>query len=191
MVFATSIMTVFPPLVGGIVVTGLAAALMSSADSFIMMGSASISRDIYQQYLKPNASKKDMLKISRWSVVFMSVIALVIALFGKGIIPVYILVVKICGAGLVFPFFALMFWRRTTRKGVLAGMAAGGLITMGWYMAGNPGGIIEAVPGYLSSLIVLIIVSLLTEHAPDEQVKAAYFEELDTSDYLARLNHEA
>lgn len=177
LVFTEAINTVFPAAIGGLIVVGLAAALMSGADSFIMMGSASITRDIYQRYLRPNESKKRMLRVCRWSVVLISLIGLIVALWGKGIIPIYILVVKTAGAGLVFPFLALMFWRRATRKGVTASMLAGCLITVGWYMAGNSW-VIEAVAGYLASLVVLVVVSLLTSHAPDEQVKAVYFEPL-------------
>lgn len=172
---------VFPAVIGGLIVVSLAAALMSGADSFIMMGSASISRDIYQRYLRPNQTKSQMLAVCRWSVVLISLIALVIALWGKGIIPIFILVVKTAGAGLVFPFLALMFWKKATRKGVTASTLAGCLVTVGWYMAGNPW-IIEAVAGYLVSLVVLVVVSLLSSHAPNEQIKAVYFEALDVSE---------
>jgi SSS family solute:Na+ symporter len=177
LVFTQAISTIFPAAIGGLVVVGLAAALMSGADSFIMMGSASVARDIYQQYIKPDSTEKQMLKVSRWSVVLISLIGLVVALNGKGIIPLYLLAVKTVGAATVFPFFALMFWKRATRTGILAGMLTGGVMTIGWYLAGNPF-VMEAVPGYLACLVVMIPASLLTSHAPDEQVKAAYFEEL-------------
>lgn len=188
MVFTKVISEVFPPVLGGIVVVGLTAAIMSGGDSFIMMGSASVARDIYQQYFRPHATKPQMLWVSRWSTLFISVAALVIALVGRGIIPVYILAVKTVGAGLVFPFCALMFWRRATRKGVLASMVAGITVTLFWDVLGNPY-IIEGVAGYVSSLLVLIAVSLLTSHSPDEQVKAAYFEPLKTEEYTTRLSH--
>lgn len=60
-------------------------------------------------------------------------------------------------------------------------MLAGCLITVGWHMAGSPW-IIEAVAGYLASLVVLVVVSLLSSHAPDEQIKAVYFEPLDVKE---------
>ena len=181
-VTATAIANVFPPVVGALVVVGLAAAVMSSADSFSMMGSSSISRDIYQQYYRPMASDREMLIISRWSVALMSLLALAIALEGRAIIPVYIMVVETCGAGLVFPVLALMFWRRATRTGITASILAGFLVTVCWHLVGSPW-IVEAVPGYFASLVVLVAVSLCTGHASDEQVKAAYFEELDPAAY--------
>jgi len=183
LVFTQSISTVFPPAVGGFVLIGLAAALMSGADSFIMSGSASITRNIYQQYLRPDANDRQMLKVSRLSVLLISVFGLAIALFAEGIIPVYILVLKIVGAGLVFPFLALMFWRRATQKGVIAGMVTGVVVTIGWNIAGNPF-VIQAVPGYLSSLVATVVVSLLTSHAADEQIGALYFTPTDSRDHI-------
>ncbi len=188
MVFTEIISKVFPPVLGGLVVVGLAAAIMSGGDSYIMMGSASVARDLYQQYVKPTATQIEMLWVSRWSALFISVAALVVALVGRGIIPVYILAVKTVGAGLVFPFIALMVWRRATYKGVIASMVAGIATTVLWNMLGNPY-VIEAVAGYVSSLLVLIAVSLVTSHSPDEQVKAVYFEPLDTEAYTNQFSH--
>lgn len=189
LVFTTIVSQHVNPYAGSVVVLALTAAIMSGADSFTMMGSASIARDIYQQYYKPKASRREMLTISRCSVVFMSVAAVIVALVGRGIIPVYILVVKICGAGLVIPVLALLFWSRATRTGVLAGMTAGGVVTIGWHLAGNPY-VIQAIPGYGAALLVTILVSLFTKHAPDEQVKAAFFEELDAEQYHRRFKIE-
>lgn len=182
LVFTQTISQVFPAFLGGFIVVGLAAAIMSGGDSYIMMGSASVARDIYQQYFRPKATKTQMLSVSRWSALFISVSALVVALLGRGIIPVYILVVKTAGAGLVFPFLALMFWRRATSKGVTAGMVAGITTTIVWNALGSPY-VIEAVAGYGASLVVLLAVSFLTSHSPDEQIRAAYFEPLETDVY--------
>ena len=174
LVFTEAISTVFPSVVGSIVLIGLMAALMSGADSFIMSGAASVTRNIYQQYFHPEATDRQMLKVSRLSVLLISAVGLVVALFAEGIIPVYILTVKIVGAGLVFPFLALMFWRRATQKGIITGMIVGVVVTIGWHVAGNPF-VMQAVPGYLSSLVVIIVVSLLTSHAADEKTKPLYF----------------
>ncbi|MCF8043416.1 MAG: sodium:solute symporter family protein [Desulfarculaceae bacterium] len=178
LVFTEAIFTVFPAALGGLVIVGLFAALMSGGDSFIMMGSASLARDVYQQFINPKASPQRMLVVSRWSVVLLSLAALSVALLGTGIVPIYLLVVKTAGAAVVFPFLALMFWPRATRKGIVASMIAGGAVTICWHLAGNPY-VMGAVPGYLSSLAVLVVTSLLTRHSPGEQVKAAYFHPLE------------
>jgi SSS family solute:Na+ symporter len=177
LVFTETIDTTMPPIIGGLVIIGLMAAIMSGGDSFIIMGAASIARDIYQQFIKSKATDQQILNVSRLGSISIALLALIIALEGEGIIPVYIRVVKIAGAGLVFPFLALMFWRGATQKGIITSMIAGGLVTYVWEKLENPF-VIEAVAGYLASLAVLVVVSFLTKHAADEQVKAAYFEPL-------------
>ncbi|MCK4245545.1 MAG: sodium:solute symporter family protein, partial [Candidatus Omnitrophica bacterium] len=124
------------------------------------------------------------LKVSRVSVILISVLGLIVALTGEGIIPV--LAIKTMGAVLVFSFLAFMFWKRATQKGIIASMVAGGVVTLVWHLAGNPV-VIKAVAGYASALVALVVVSLLTSHSPDEQVKAAYFEHLDMSAYNERF----
>ncbi len=187
LVFTTAVSSVFPPYLGAFVVVGLAAAIMSGADSFTMMGSASMARDIYQQFFKPHATRREMLTVARCSVVLMSVAGVVLALNAQGIIAVYILVLKIYGAGMVFPVLALMFWKRTTRTGVQAGMISGGLVTFLWHLAGITF-VMEALAGYGISLLTTVVFSLLSSHAPDEQVKAPFFEELDVSGYCLRFS---
>jgi SSS family solute:Na+ symporter len=173
MVFPEAIATVFPSVVGGILLIGLLAAIMSSADTFIMSGSAVATKNIYQQYVSPRATEKQLFHVSRYAVMVVAVFGLIIALFGGGIIPTAILTLKICGSGLVFPFLALMFWRRATSKGIIAGMISGVLVTVLWEIVGNPLGM-HAIPGYLASLISLIIVSLVTSHGADENTEPLY-----------------
>jgi SSS family solute:Na+ symporter len=187
LVFTTVVSSVFPPYLGAFIVVGLAAAIMSSADSFTMMGSASMARDIYQQFFKPHATRREMLTVARCSVVLMSLAAVVLAFNAQGIITIYILVLKIYGAGMVFPVLALMFWKRTTRLGVQAGMISGGLVTILWYLAGNPL-VMESLAGYTASLTATLVFSLLSAHAADEQVRAPFFQELDVTEYRRRLS---
>ena len=65
-------------------------------------------------------------------------------------------------------------------------MLAGGLVTLVWHLLSDPF-LLEAVAGYLSSLAATLAVSLLTRHAPDEQIKAIFFEDIDPEDYHRRF----
>ena len=178
-VFTVSIKTVFPPTLGAMIIVGLVAAIMSGADSFIMMATASISRDIYQRYYRPDASSRQILIFSRLGVVGFSCLGLIIALAAQGIIPLLMLSFKTTGASLVIPFLALMFWKNSTRSGVIWGMVAGLLTTMVLYFYSGQS-IWPSAWGYVCSLAVTIAVSILTAHADDEQVKALYFQMVDT-----------
>jgi SSS family solute:Na+ symporter len=174
MVFAEALSTVFPVAIAGLLLIGLMAAIMSSADTFILSGAAVTTRNVYQQYLRPQATDSQMLQVSRYSVLLVATLGLGIALFGGGIIPTALLSMKIVGSGLVFPFLALMFWRRATLKGIISGMILGVLVTIIWEIADNPLGM-QAIPGYIASLVAIIVVSLFTSHAPEEKVEALYF----------------
>jgi SSS family solute:Na+ symporter len=178
-VFTVSIKTIFPPTLGAMIIVGLVSAIMSGADSFIMMATASISRDIYQRYFRPDASSRQILFFSRLGVVGFSCLGLIIALTAQGIIPLLMLSFKTTGASLVMPFLALMFWKNSTRSGVIWGMVAGLLTTMVLYFYSGQS-IWPSAWGYACSLAVTIAVSILTAHADDEQVKALYFQMLDT-----------
>jgi SSS family solute:Na+ symporter len=178
-VFTVSIKTIFPPTLGAMIIVGLVSAIMSGADSFIMMATASISRDIYQRYFRPDASNRQILFFSRLGVVGFSCLGLIIAFAAQGIIPLLMLSFKTTGASLVIPFLALMFWKNSTRSGVIWGMVAGLLTTMVLYFYSGQS-IWPSAWGYACSLAVTIAVSILTAHADDEQVKALYFQMLDT-----------
>ena len=181
--FTVSIRSIFPPVLGALIIIGLAAAIMSGADSLIMVAAASMSRDIYQRYFRPNATSRQLLFYSRAGVSAFSCLGLIIALTAGGIMPLLVLAFKTSGAGLAFPFLALMFWKSSTRAGVIGGMTAGITVTTAlqffptltqW----------PAAWGYIASLITIVGISLLTSHAENEQVRAVFVHGLDTGESL-------
>lgn len=179
-VFTVSVKTIFPPTLGAMIIVALMAAIMSGADSYIMMATASISRDIYQRYFRPNASSQQILVFSRLGVIGFSCLGLIIALAAQGIIPLLMLSFKTTGACMTFPFLALMFWKNSTRAGIVWGMMAGLLTSILFFCFYSTQSIWPSVWGYACCLVVTITVSLLTSHAADEQVKAVFFQDLDT-----------
>ncbi|MEL7568348.1 MAG: hypothetical protein AAGU27_26215, partial [Dehalobacterium sp.] len=74
------------------------------------------------------------------------------------------------------PVMAAMFWRRTTKTGVLLSIAGSLIFTIGWNLAGRPFGLHEVIPGLVVSLVLLVIGSLFSEHSPDEEVAAYYYD---------------
>ncbi|MQA60968.1 MAG: sodium:solute symporter family protein [Actinophytocola sp.] len=184
-VFYIVLQDILPPYLGGILAMALMAALVSGGDSFLLQGTANLTRDLYQRYLRPEASQEQLLRISRWGVTLIGLVALLIAFFITDIVGIYTYTLKWTAIALVLPFLAVMFWRRTTRFGVIASMVLGPAVTIGWEVAGNPFGLTEIVPGYLAAAAALIFGSLFTDHAPGEQVRAIW------RDGLARRSDEA
>ena len=158
---------VFTACVAGLILAGILAATMSTADSQLLAAASSASDDIYGKFFgKGQDNKKNML-IARIAVVVMSVIALFIASDPDSSV---FQIVSFAWAGFGAAFGPLMllalFWKRTNKYGALAGMISGGAMIFIWKFLVKPMGgvfgIYELFPGFIVSLIFIVIVSLLT-----------------------------
>lgn len=177
-VFYTVLQEVLPPVLGGILAMGLMAALVSGGDSFIMQGASNLTRDIYNRYLNPEATSDELLRVSRWSVAIIAVLGLAVSFAVTDIITLYSYALKWIGVTLVIPFLAIMFWRRTTKQGIIWSMVLALTATILWEVAGRPLGLNEALIGYAVMAVSLVSISLLTRHAPEEQVVALWTDNL-------------
>lgn len=181
-VFYLVLQDILPPYVGGILAMALMAALVSGGDSFLLQGTANITRDLYQRYRRPEATQEQLLKTSRWGVTWIGLVALLIAFFITDIVGIYTYTLKWTAVALVPSFLAVMFWRRTTRFGAISGMLLGLVVTIAWEVIGRPFGLTEIVPGYLAGTAGLVLGSLFTKHAPGEQVRAIWRDGLERRD---------
>lgn len=179
LVFSYVTTDLLPPAIGGIVLIGLLSALMTGANSFILQGSSNLTQDIYHRLLKPDATEKSLMFVSRLTVVIISALAVVVAYRITDIITLYKWALQLSATIMVFPFLAVMFWRRVTRAGVLTSMILAGLATLSWPFLGI--GLNQAIFGFMVSLVSLVGVSLATRHSPREQVRAVYWEDLDSA----------
>lgn len=165
---------VLPAIVAGIILAGILAATMSTADSQMLAAASSVSQNIVQDFFKVKLSEKQSLLVARLTIVAISVIGIFLArdpnssVFG---------IVSFAWAGFGGAFGAVtlcaLFWKRSNRWGALAGMISGGVMVFVWKYAVRPLGgvwnIYELLPAFLVSLVFIIVVSLLTE-APDASI---------------------
>lgn len=179
LIFSYVTVELLHPAIGGVVIVGLLAALMTGADSFILQGSSNLAQDFYHRLINPNANEKQKMFVARLSVVIISVLAVLVAYFMTDIIAMYQWALRITATTLIFPFLAVMFWRRATGMGSLLSMALASLATAFWPLLNTS--IDPVFPGFLVSLVVLVGVSFLTSHSKDESVKAVYWEDLPTA----------
>ncbi|NMA24066.1 MAG: sodium/proline symporter [Clostridiales bacterium] len=118
----------FPPLLAGVVMAGILAATISSSDSYLLISASAVSKNIYQSIFKKNAKDKEILLVSRITLVVVALIAMLIALDENSII---FKIVSFAWAGFGATFGPVilfsLFWKRTTRTGALAGMLSGGI----------------------------------------------------------------
>lgn len=120
------------PLGLGLAGVGLAAAAMSSADTFATSGGSCLSRDIYQRYIKPDATMKEMLAINRISVLIIVAGATFFSFYIQGIIDAIHIATFIASASYFFPLMGGLFWKRATKEGALAGLVVGAVVQIGF-----------------------------------------------------------
>ncbi len=163
-----------PAFIAGIFISGILASTMSTADSQLIAASSSVTKDILVNTFKIKLSEKKEMVIARLSVIFISVIAVILALDPNGSV---FRIVSFAWAGFGAAFGPVMlfslFWKRTTKWGALAGIISGGAIVFIWkYVIAKLGGIFaiyELFPAFVISAVFIIIVSLLTK-APDKSI---------------------
>lgn len=173
----------FFPLFAGIVMAGILAATISSADSYLLIAASAFSKNIYQGIMKKEAKDQTVLKLSRITLIIIAIIAMIIALDENSVI---FTVVSFAWAGFGATFGPLMlfslFWKRTTRSGAIAGMLAGGGVVFMWKLLirpiGGVFGIYELFPAFVVSCIAILVVSLLSKE-PSQEIQDEF--ELATS----------
>lgn len=163
----------FIPIFAGIVMAGILAATISSSDSYLLIAASAFSKNIYQGIMKKEATDKEVLYVSRVTLLIIAAISMIIALDENSII---FTVVSFAWAGFGATFGPIMlfslFWKRVTRSGAIAGMLAGGGMVFIWKLIlkpmGGVFGIYELFPAFVISCIVIYIVSLLSEEPSQE-----------------------
>ena len=169
-----------PAVLAGLVMAGILAATISSSDSYLLIAASAFSKNIYQGLLHKKASDKQVMWISRLTLLLITVIAVIIALDENSVI---FTIVSFAWAGFGATFGPLMlfslFWKRTNRAGAIAGMVSGGAMVFIWNLLIRPLGgiwdIYELLPAFIVSCICIVIVSLVTK-APSEEMNREFEE---------------
>ena len=171
---------VLPALLAGVILAGILAATMSTADSQLLAASSSISQDLGNDFLKRNFSGKRGMVVAR---AVMIVISLIAAFLARDPDSSVFRVVSFAWAGFGAAFGPVMlmalFWKRSNKWGALAGMIVGGVMVFVWkFLIAPMGGvwaIYELLPAFLCALAAIVVVSLLTP-APEQSVQELFEE---------------
>lgn len=182
------------PFIAGIFLCGILAAIMSTADSQLLVTASSVSEDIYKGIINKKAEDKKVLTVSRITVVVVAVLAYLIALNPNNSI-MSLVSNAWAGFGAAFGPLVLLslFWKRTNMPGAVAGIISGGLIVLVWdyiplikdeagklVTLGTATGIYSLLVGFIVSLLCIVIVSLCTK-APDAEIIREFEDVADKS----------
>jgi sodium/proline symporter len=145
------------PWAGGLLLAAILAAIMSTADSQLLVASSALSEDFYRAFINKDASQASLLWAGRVTVIGMAIAAWVLALNG-GAIP-DLVGYAWAGFGATFgPIILLsLFWRKMNRTGAIAGMIAGALGVVIWGQLDPFGwGLYEMVPGFVANFLAIV-----------------------------------
>lgn len=159
------------PVVGGILLAAVLAAIMSTADSQLLVTSSALTEDLYRVIIRPNASEKELVWVSRGTVIGVAAIACAIALKPDSSV-LDLVSYAWAGFGATFGPLVLMslYWKRMTRNGAIAGIIGGGVTVLVWkQLNGGLFDLYEIVPGFMVSVCLITLFSLV-DRAPANEV---------------------
>lgn len=163
-----------PVIIGCVMLAAIVAIIVSTADSFLLVPSTNIIRDIYQRFINPEASQRKIVLYSRIVVVLLGIFAFIQVRFFTTVLEMAIYAYTVYGVGITPAVLAAFFWKRATAAGGVTSIAAGAITTILWKVLGNPWGVPTVYPPLILSLSCLIFVSLLTP-APDKDKWKQFF----------------
>lgn len=161
----------FMPLwLGSILLATIVAIIVSTADSYLLVPSTCLVRDVYQRFLEPNAAEVDLVRASRIAVVGLGLVAYALTHASDRFLAVALYAYTMYGAGITPALVAAFVWPRATATGAVASIATGIFVTLVWETWGQrivPG--IETVyPALALSVTALVVGSLMTPAPSNE-----------------------
>ena len=178
-VFITLSQQLFNPWVAGIITAAILSAIMSTVDSQLLVSSSVISEDFYRVFVRPQASEKELLMVSRGAVIAIALLAMFIASDRESRV-LDLVSYAWAGFGAAFgPVIVFsLFWRSMTAASAIAGMIVGAVTVVVWSnMSGGLFDLYEIVPGFALASVVIVIITML-KPATDAQALNT-FEEVE------------
>ncbi len=159
------------PVLFGIVLASIFAAIMSTADSQLLVAASSVVRDMYEKIIRKGEEVPQRLLVfySRVVVFLLVVISLMFGFLAEELVFWLVLFAWAgLGASIGPTSILALYWKKTTRAGIFAGLISGTIVTIAWYY--TPvlrDSLYELIPGFVTSLFATWIISLFTTPAPD------------------------
>lgn len=169
-IFMLLVNAMFHPIVAGILLAAILAAIMSTADSQLLVSSSAMAEDLYKQMINKQATSKQVVAVGRLGVIIISIIALVLAMTPDSSV-LGLVSYAWAGFGAAFGPAVLLslYWSNMNRSGAIAGILVGGITIVVWkQLTGGIFDIYEIVPGFILSTIAIVAVSIITGGADDK-----------------------
>ncbi len=174
-IFMFMVNALFHPLIAGILLSAILAAIMSTADSQLLVSSSALTEDFYKSLFRKDAGEKELVKVGRLTVVFIAFAAMLLALNENSTVLDLVSYAWAGFGGTFGPVLLLsLFWKRSTALGAMAGIVVGGVTVVSWAnMSGGIFELYEIVPGFILAGIAMIVMSLISPE-PSEEVQQEF-----------------
>jgi sodium/proline symporter len=174
-VFIVLSQSLFNPWVAGIITAAILSAIMSTIDSQLLVSSSVISEDFYRAFVRPKASEKELLLVSRAAVILIAVLALIIASDRQsGVLDLVSYAWAGFGAAFGPVILFSLFWRKMTSLSAIIGMLLGAITVVVWSnLNGGLFDLYEIIPGFMLASLAIFVVSLLRAN-PEESSLQLY-----------------
>ena len=177
---------VLPGFMGVVLVCGAAAIIVATANSFLLTPSTNLIRDVYQRFVNPAVTGRQVIAYTRVIVLVLGMLGYVAGNFFPTILEMALWAYTMYGAGITPALLGALLWRRATPAGGVASILVGMATTLAWEIVGRVRGVdgvadyllgLEtAYPALALSIGTLVVVSLLTPRQSDEDVAALFAE---------------
>ena len=167
-VFISLTQMIFNPWIAGVLLAGILAAVMSTIDSQLLVSSSALSEDFYKTWLRPDAAARELVFVGRATMVFISLVAIAIATDPESkVLGLVSYAWAGLGAGFGPVVLLSLYWRGMSRDGALAGLLVGSITVIVWkQLHGGIFDIYEILPGFVFSIIAIVLVSLVRPPEP-------------------------
>ncbi len=169
-VFILLVQSLLHPIPAGICLAAILAAIMSTADSQLLVASSALTEDIYRPFIRTQASQVELVWVGRAAVIVIALVAYFLALNPQNKI-LDLVAYAWAGFGATFgpTIFLSLYWKKMTRLGALAGIVTGGVTVVIWkQLSGGIFELYEIVPGFILSTIAIVVVGVFTQSLKNE-----------------------
>ena len=160
---------------GALVMCACMAFIVTTADSYLLSSATNLTNDIYEKYIRKDATDKQKMLVLRVTIVVFSAIAVALTLYFPTVLALQMTAYTMYGAAITPAILFALFSKRVTPAAGLAGIIVGGLATIVWTLMGTPGGVQCAIVAVPASVIAILLVSAVTKNSdPARSLDALY-----------------
>lgn len=160
---------------GALVMCACMAFIVTTADSYLLSSATNLTNDIYEKYIRKDATDKQKMLVLRVTIVVFSAIAVALTLYFPTVLALQMTAYTMYGAAITPAILFALFSKRVTPSAGLAGIIVGGLATIVWTLMGTPGGVQCAIVAVPASVIAILLVSAVTKNSdPARSLDALY-----------------